>query len=161
MFRSIELTVSIGTPLERQTEVAVEEGQLPWELYWPLYETGRAEDIKYWVKEDLYYTSTENSFGCTAGKDNFFVNAFGDVYGCSMMSSIPELKAGNIKENSLIDIWENSKVFSQLRDISIKDIKGACKNCSILKWCKGGCRGCTFAATKDLIESDGRCPYAR
>jgi radical SAM protein with 4Fe4S-binding SPASM domain len=141
--------------------VPVEEGQLPWELYWPLYETGRAEDIKYWVKEDLYYTSTENSFGCTAGKDNFFVNAFGDVYGCSMMSSIPELKAGNIKENSLIDIWENSKVFSQLRDISIKDIKGACKNCSILKWCKGGCRGCTFAATKDLIESDGRCPYAR
>ena len=141
--------------------VPVEEGQLPWELYWPLYETGRAEDIKYWVKEDLYYTSTENCFGCTAGKDNFFVNAFGDVYGCSMMSSIPELKAGNIKEHSLIDIWENSKVFSQLRDISIKDIKGACKNCSILKWCKGGCRGCTFAATKDLIESDGRCPYAR
>lgn len=89
------------------------------------------------------------------------MNAFGDVYGCSMMSSIPELKAGNIKEHSLIDIWENSKVFSQLRDISIKDIKGACKNCSILKWCKGGCRGCTFAATKDLIESDGRCPYAR
>ena len=94
--------------------VPVEEGQLPWELYWPLYETGRAEDIKYWVKEDLYYTSTENSFGCTAGKDNFFVNAFGDVYGCSMMSSIPELKAGNIKEHSLIDIWENSKVLSLL-----------------------------------------------
>ena len=141
--------------------VPVGEGQLPWELYLPLKEAGREDDLKYWVAEDLYYSLSKDSFGCTAGKDNFFVNAFGDVYGCSMMSSISNLKAGNLKENSLLDIWNNSAVFKMLRTASLADVEGACKNCEVLHLCKGGCRACAYAATGKITGSDERCPYTK
>lgn len=167
-YEQLKQTILHLTDLKKQNKlpvslriVPVGEAQLPWELYLPLKEAGREKDLKYWVKEDLYYTITENNFGCTAGKDNFFVNALGDVYGCSMMSSIPELKAGNLKETSLMEIWRNSEVFGKLRGSSIVNIKGKCKNCEILQFCRGGCRACAYAATKDMCGSDERCPYTK
>lgn len=138
--------------------VPVGEGQLSWELYLPLKDAGREEDLKYWMPKEKYYTVKENSFGCTAGKDNFFVNSYGDVYGCSMMCSIEELKAGNLTENSLKEIWYNSDIFNKLRKISLTEIEGGCSSCEIVDLCKGGCRACAYAATKNIKGSDMRCP---
>lgn len=138
--------------------VPVGEGKIPWELYLPFVEENRVDDIKYWIGTERIDTLEDECFGCTAGKDNFYINAFGDVYGCSMMTSIPSLKAGNVLEENLSEIWNNSKIFNELRNITINDLEGKCTDCDHLKICKAGCRACAYTATNKLIGSDLRCP---
>lgn len=152
MMKSNKIPVSL-------TIVPVGEGQLSWELYLPLKEEGREDDLKYWTSKERYSTINEESFGCTAGKDNFFINSFGDVYGCSMMCSMEELKAGNLIENNLKEIWDNSEMFQKFRKITLNTIEGGCKSCEIINICKGGCRACAYAMTKSILGSDMRCPY--
>ena len=138
--------------------VPVGEGIIPWELYLPFIEENRMEDIKYWIGTERLDTLESNCYGCTAGKDNFYINAFGDVYGCSMMTSIPSLRAGNVLKQSISEIWNTSKIFNQLRSITMDELEGKCKECEYLKICKAGCRACAYSATNKLVGSDLRCP---
>lgn len=134
------------------------EGKYQWELYLPLKENGMLEHINLWVNSNSTSTLDYNEYGCTAGKDNFCIDGYGNVFGCSMMVSFDELKAGNVKEESLKSIWNNSKVFNEIRELKLENITGNCKKCDILQECKGGCRACCFAINKNLNYSDKRCP---
>lgn len=138
--------------------VPVGEGTVPWEIYLPLKDENRLDDLFLWIPEDQYDTLEISSFGCTAGKDNFYVDAYGDVYGCSMMCSMKELSAGNLRNNLLSDIWNNSSMFKKIRNLEINNLTGKCKNCTYFSICKGGCRACAYASTNSLDGSDNRCP---
>ncbi|MDI6600425.1 SPASM domain-containing protein [Calorimonas adulescens] len=127
----------------------------------PLYEAEMIEDINLWISTNLVSTLNETEFGCTAGKDNFYIDDFGNVYGCSMMATYTELKAGNLKEEPLYEIWNESTVFKKLREINLQDVLGNCKNCKLLLTCKAGCRACAFSFHNDLMSSDERCPICK
>lgn len=156
------------TDLKKKNQLPVDlsivppgEGYCSWELFLPLLINNRADDIKYWKNENISTTLDENDYGCTACKDNLCIDGYGDVYGCSMMISIPELKCGNVKEQSLVDIWYNSDVLSNIKKSDMNKIKGKCKECRILDKCKGGCRACAFQIRGDFDDSDPRCPIAK
>lgn len=138
--------------------VPVGEGITPWEMYLPLKESGQLNDLSVWGGDILYNTLKKDEFGCTAGKDNFYINAYGDVYGCSMMSSQEALKAGNFFEKSIKEIWTSSEIFKMLRNLKIQEVQGNCKNCEALDICKGGCRACAYEATRKINGADLRCP---
>lgn len=138
--------------------VPVGEGIIPWEMYLPLKEEGKVDDLSIWGEDLLYNTLKNDEFGCTAGKDNFYINAYGDVYGCSMMSTQEKLRAGNFFENSIKEIWTSSEVFTMLRNLKIQEIQGNCKECEALDICKGGCRACAYEATQKINGADLRCP---
>lgn len=137
------------------------EGPYSWELFLPLYLAGREEDIVYWKNENMVTTLTEEDYGCTACKDNFCIDGFGDVYGCSMMISIPELCGGNIKKQSLVDLWYNSNNFKCIKELKMTNLFGKCKSCILLDKCKGGCRACAFQLKKDYNDDDPRCPIVK
>lgn len=137
------------------------EGKCPWELYLPLKLDGMESDINLWLNEDRVSSLEENEFGCTAGKESFAVDGYGNVYGCSLMVSENELVAGNILEQSLADIWNKASVFEQLRKNSLFELEGGCRECELLEKCKAGCRACAFALEKSLVASDIRCPLAK
>ena len=152
-----DLKKSNQLPLELSI-VPPGEGACSWELFLPLYLSKREEDIKYWKNSNLISTLDEDDYGCTAAKDNFCIDGFGDVSGCSMMISTKELCAGNVKKEKLTDIWYNSKVFQILRKSSIKNVKGECRKCIFKQKCMGGCRSCAFQLKKDINDDDPRCP---
>lgn len=137
------------------------ESKFPWEIYLPLKQSHREEDLHLWVNEKSISSLKENDFGCTAGKDNFAVDGYGNVYGCSLMISEPELIAGNILEDSLDNIWNNSRLFQKMRQNNLTDLVGDCKNCDLLDKCQAGCRACAFSLTKSLVGSDRRCPICK
>ena len=137
--------------------VPVGEGEVPWEIYLPLKEEGRLNDLHFWVGNQ-HDTLGENAFGCTAGKDNFFVNAYGEIYGCSMMGANNAFKAGDIRKNTLKEIWKTSKVFETMRKLDIRNLEGKCKTCKELSVCMAGCRACAYEATGNFSGSDLRCP---
>lgn len=88
--------------------------------------------------------------GCTAGVAACSVLPNGDVVPCPFF----RLKAGNIYEQDLKDIWLGSVVFSALRNRT--NFQEPCGNCEYLSYC-GGCRVRAYKETKNLMGFDPDC----
>lgn len=109
--------------------------------------------IYYGLPEEFF--QEEKILTCSAGIDFCAVTNQGDVYPC------PDLKqkafwAGNISNQPLGDIWQNSPVFQRFR--TLVDIKGFCGKCKIRNYCRG-CRAIALYDTQDAFGQDKDCPY--
>ncbi len=96
--------------------------------------------------------STGGSKGCLAGQLISLINVDGDVLPCSYFP----LAAGNIREKSLKEIWETSRLFQELRDF--KSYKGSCGVCEYVNVC-GGCRARAYAMSGDYMAEEPFCNY--
>lgn len=96
--------------------------------------------------------STGGSKGCLAGQLICLINVDGDVLPCSYFPKA----AGNIRQQSFRDIWENSELFKQLRDFT--SYKGKCGQCEFVNVC-GGCRARSYAVTGDYLDPEPFCNY--
>jgi len=96
--------------------------------------------------------STGGGKGCIAGQTICFVNSEGDVYPCSYFP----FPAGNVFKDKIKDIWENSKLFSDLR--SFKEYEGKCGVCKYLGVC-GGCRARAYAVSGSYMKEEPFCDY--
>ncbi|OKY78165.1 MAG: Radical SAM superfamily enzyme [Candidatus Methanohalarchaeum thermophilum] len=90
--------------------------------------------------------------GCLGGKYFCFISKVGEVYPCGYLP----VEAGNVRKESFREIWNNSKVFNDLRDPS--KLKGKCGDCEYDKLC-GGCRARAYAATGDYLGPEPYCVY--
>ncbi len=83
-----------------------------------------------WFIED----SDHQTHGCSAGYDSFSIFPNGDVAPCRRLP----IKVGNVLENTLLDIWYDSKILWDLRNRGM--INETCKNCELFKKCSGGAK---------------------
>ncbi len=90
--------------------------------------------------------------GVNEAKGFVFISHIGDVF----PSGFLPLKAGNVKKESLVDIYRSSDLFVQLRDSS--KLKGKCGLCEFRELC-GGSRSRAWSVTGDMFESDPICTY--
>lgn len=90
--------------------------------------------------------------GVNEGKGFVFISHIGDVY----PSGFLPLKAGNVKGQSLAEIYEKSPLFLSLRDSS--NLKGKCGRCEFRDLC-GGSRARAWATTGDMFAADPFCAY--
>ena len=88
--------------------------------------------------------------GCLAGIAAGYVTAEGDFLPCPFIKK----SCGNVKEQSLEDIWNNSDVLGLLRNR--KSFKGKCGKCKFLNCC-GGCRASSLYKYGELTNSDDNC----
>ena len=96
--------------------------------------------------------STGGAKGCLAGQLISLIDVDGNVLPCSYFP----LAAGNIRKLTFKDIWENSKLFLELRDF--KSYKGSCGACEYVNVC-GGCRARAYAMTGDYLAEEPFCSY--
>ncbi len=90
--------------------------------------------------------------GVTAGDGFVFVSHTGEVY----PSGFLPVSAGNVRDESVVDIYRDSDLFRRLRD---KDaLKGKCGACDYRALC-GGSRSRAYATTGDPLGSDPLCAY--
>jgi radical SAM protein len=92
------------------------------------------------------------SQGVNAGSGFLFVSHAGDVF----PSGFLPLKAGNIRERPLAEIYRDSPLFRQLRRPS--ELRGVCGRCEYAAIC-GGSRSRAYALTGDYLASDPWCAY--
>ncbi len=109
----------------------------------------KREGIEVSVKTHGYEAMTK---GCLGGTGFCFVSSIGDVQPCGYLPVV----AGNIKDTGFREVWENSKLFNDLRDES--KLKGKCGRCSYKSVC-GGCRARAYAATGDYMAEEPYCIY--
>lgn len=90
--------------------------------------------------------------GCAAGMPNGYVTILpnGDVIPCMLL----QVKLGNVKDRSIMDIWEESQQLTILRDR--KQLKGECGRCRFRDVC-AGCRGRAYEVTGDMTAADPGC----
>ena len=96
--------------------------------------------------------STGGSKGCLAGQLICLIDVDGNVLPCSYFP----LAAGNIKDQSIRQIWDGSRLFQELRDFS--SYKGRCGVCEYNRVC-GGCRARAYAVTGDYLQEEPFCNY--
>ncbi len=97
-------------------------------------------------------TSVYRGFGIRDGHGVVFVSNQGDIYPAGFLP----LKAGNIRNDQLVDIYRNSPLFQSLH--SANQFKGRCGRCEYRQVC-GGSRARAFAHTGDPLASDPFCSY--
>lgn len=90
--------------------------------------------------------------GVNEGKGFVFISHIGDVF----PSGFLPLKAGNVKNGSLREIYRSSELFVSLRDNG--QLKGKCGRCEFRDLC-GGSRARAWSMTGDVFESDPLCTY--
>ena len=91
--------------------------------------------------------------GCGAGRLYCAVQPDGKVTPCVFM---PKEVVGDLRKNSLAEIWQNSQVMDALRDRS--QLKGHCGKCEFRSMC-GGCRARAYGYFGDYQAPDPGCKF--
>ncbi|MGD0650074.1 MAG: radical SAM protein [Verrucomicrobiia bacterium] len=90
--------------------------------------------------------------GCLAGSSICFVSHTGEVFPCGYLP----VSAGNVRRQSMSDIWNDSEVFARLRDVD--QLEGKCGLCEFKKICLG-CRARAFYASGNYMAEEPYCVY--
>jgi len=90
--------------------------------------------------------------GCLAGVGFAFISHVGRLQGCGYL----DVEAGNVRNKSFAEIWADSPLFRNLRDLS--GLRGKCGACEYKRLC-GGCRARAYERTGDYLESEPYCVY--
>ena len=112
----------------------------------------RSKNDKEKFKRRSLKFSTGGSKGCLAGQLICLIDVDGEVLPCSYFPK----SAGNVRNQSFKDIWENSELFKSLRDF--KSYKGSCGSCEYINVC-GGCRARSYSMTGDYLAEEPFCNY--
>lgn len=90
--------------------------------------------------------------GCLAGTNYARVTPNGELTPCPYMP----LSAGNVRDNSFVDLWEKSDIFNSFR---YPQLKGKCGDCEYSEIC-GGCRARPYVDHGDWLDEDQWCLYS-
>ncbi len=90
--------------------------------------------------------------GINDGKGFVFVSHTGEIY----PSGFLPVSAGNIRKDSLVDVYRRSPLFLQLRESD--NLGGKCARCEYRNLC-GGSRSRAYALTGDWLAEEQRCVY--
>ena len=90
--------------------------------------------------------------GINDGKGFVFISHTGEIY----PSGFLPLSAGNVRRDSLTDVYRHSPLFRTLRDAD--NLHGKCGQCEFRNLC-GGSRSRSYALTGDFLAEDPRCVY--
>ena len=101
---------------------------------------------------EIKTTSVYKGFQIRDGHGIVFVSNLGDIY----PSGFLPLRCGNVRRDSLVDIYRNSETFLGLHSPAL--FHGKCGDCEYNHIC-GGSRARAYAWTGDPLGSDPFCPY--
>ncbi|MBF0329790.1 MAG: radical SAM protein [Nitrospirae bacterium] len=118
--------------------------------YRVVLQKSKEEGVKF-EKRTLKF-STGGSKGCLAGQLICLIDVDGNVLPCSYFPKA----AGNVRQQSFKDIWENSELFKDMRDF--KSYKGRCGSCEYVNVC-GGCRARAYAMEGDYMAEEPFCGH--
>ncbi|MDD5475247.1 MAG: heme b synthase [Syntrophales bacterium] len=90
--------------------------------------------------------------GCMGGSSFCFISHRGQVQPCGFL----EIDCGQLSSQSFPEIWEESPLFHDLRNLAIYE--GKCGRCEFLRIC-GGCRARAYEATGSYLAEEPLCPW--
>lgn len=114
----------------------------------PSFEKMRTETVSKCDRMDV----GRAPMGVNDGKGFVFVSHVGEIY----PSGFLPISAGNVKKDSLVEVYRNSTIFKTLRNYS--KLKGKCGACEYKAIC-GGSRARAFAVYGDMMAPEPFCVH--
>jgi len=100
--------------------------------------------------------------GCQAGMQAIGIEADGGIKGCLSLQAkwgdTDPFVEGNLRENTLEEIWNRPGIFAFNRDFHVDQLTGGCRACKMASLCRGGAR-CVSSATVQKVTEDPYCWY--
>lgn len=123
------------------------------------------ERVKLWPGNNLGYFGPYESrlrgnmpkghlASCGAGRFTLGIEADGTIKGCPSLPT-EAWTGGNIRDASLLDIWERGLAMRYTRDRTVDDLWGYCRTCYYADTCRAGCTWTGFV----LFGKPGNNPY--
>jgi pyrroloquinoline quinone biosynthesis protein E len=102
------------------------------------------------------WTTSDNIVSCGAFLNSMLISAQGDLIACEKMLDVPEMTFGNIKNNTLAELWESPKINEFINNIyNTNDEK--CRKCGLFAKCRTGCFAIKHYFRKPIFSADPRC----
>ena len=114
--------------------------------------TAQAMEARGMTREEIAASPVARAFGVRDGNGIVFISHTGDVTPSGFMP----VTIGNVKEDSLVDLYRNHQLMRDLRTPS--RFGGDCGVCEYNTWC-GGARSRAYSATGDPLAADPLCSY--
>ena len=96
--------------------------------------------------------------GCTAGISSLGLTSDGGVVGCLSMGNERFLE-GNVRERSLVDIWNDPTSFAYNRGFTTEQLGPNCQGCKHGEKCRGGCNSMSMNLSGEL-HNDPYCFFS-
>jgi len=98
--------------------------------------------IGWWTSDDTRLRSVPGAqarcwLGCMAGLQHMGITSQGNVKGCLALPD--EFTEGNVRNETLREIWSDTKRFAYNRAYRPESLSGACATCAQSTLCRGGC----------------------
>ncbi|MBU7045879.1 MAG: radical SAM protein [Theionarchaea archaeon] len=114
------------------------------------------DDVGYYDENEMYIRNHPGTIGvwhgCQAGLKVVGIDSVGNVKGCESLYS-DEFIEGNLREESLEEIWFKEGNFAFNRQFDVSQLKGKCATCDKGEICRGGCRGACYFTTGSPFEN--------
>ncbi len=118
------------------------------------------DNIGYYDENELYLRSSPGILapwqGCQAGLKVVGIDSVGNVKGCESLYADTFIE-GNLREESLEEIWYKEGNFAYNREFDVSQLTGACAGCDKGVICRGGCRASCYFTTNSLFENKYCC----
>ena len=99
-----------------------------------------------------------NWYGCQAGIKVLGIGSDGSIRGC-LSQQLDKFIEGNVRDTSLVDLWNNPNKFEYNRHFDCSMLSGYCKTCRYGAICKGGCSIAASAQQTDGCRCNPYCLY--
>lgn len=112
------------------------------------------ENQNIWSDKTRYYLTYSNKFigFCGLGIYSLYIDSYGKVLLCPLLNQDENI-VGDLRQDSLQEIWENSTLLREYRKKTLADIN-ECNTCINSHICRGGCRARAYFANNNLLSKD-------
>lgn len=94
---------------------------------------------------------------CSAGWNSVSITSWGEVLPCITW----RMSLGNLRQQSLHDIWRHSPLMERIRSLAHDDFDSACTSCDVISKCHK-CPGLAYSEHRNpLLPSSDRCRATR
>lgn len=118
------------------------------------------DDIGYYDENELYLRNSPGTIsvwqGCQAGLRVVGIDSVGNVKGCESLYDDKFIE-GNLREESLKEIWYKEGNFSYNRQFDPGRLAGKCAGCDKGPVCRAGCHGLCYFTTGSIFENPYCC----
>jgi radical SAM protein with 4Fe4S-binding SPASM domain len=122
---------------------------------------GGMEEEKKMASEKEKWESFEKRAICSAGRSSLNILPDGRVTLCEQLPSRDEFCIGDLRKQSLLDIWNSDLLISFLRPERKRFIMTSCYDCEIFddcNWVKGRCFRRAYQVFGSIFAPDPKCP---
>jgi radical SAM protein with 4Fe4S-binding SPASM domain len=106
-------------------------------------------------EEKTQQTESNEIMNCEVGRNHLVIEPNGNVVPCLVFDR-KKFALGNVRKDSVKNIWENSELLNTLRNIDMRNVS-ECSKCEDLPVCRGGCRARAFTFSSEAYKPD---PFA-